>query len=347
MPILTRHFVLRDQPLSSKSKENLSDYSLMLISFDLTNRDKVIRFRNFCKETKSDRIPKIFVADTSNSPNATQMEGLQASQTISKPIDIPELLAAVGRLFPEFGEEMGSKPDSSVETSQKCFATLNAITKMVKSGNRISKKHVEENARDICKTMGDGTTVDWLAAVNNHHSYTFRHSLHVAGLTYAFAEYLGFNDRDRNKMVTGALLHDVGKAKIPLALLDKEGPLNLKEQMLYVQHPTFGVQILKNDGCWDPLTLNLVLEHHEYLDGSGFPKRLAGDRIIDPVRMLTIADVFSTLVDKRSYKDVLEPKKAMKKLFSMAGKLDMDMVKAFEPVGLKVIGDLNAAVSPG
>lgn len=345
--MLTQHFTLKDQPLSLKSKEDFSDYSVMLISFDLTNRDKVVRFRNFCKETNSDRVPKIFVAGQSAGAASSATQALKADQTISKPIVIGELSAAIGRLYPDLAREMEARPASSRATSQKCFATLSTITKMVQSGNRISRKHVEGNARDICKTIGHGTTIDWLAAVNDHHSYTFRHSLHVAGLTYAFAEHLGFSDRDKNTMVTGALLHDVGKAKIPLALLDKEEPLNLKEQMLFVQHPTFGAQILKNDGCWDQLALNLVLEHHEYLDGSGFPKRLAGDRIIDPVRMLTIADVFSALVDKRSYKEAVEPKKAMKKLFSMAGKLDMDMVKAFEPVGLKVIGDLNAAVAAG
>lgn len=345
--MLTQHFILKDQPLSSKSNEDFSGYSVMLISFDLTNRDKVVRFRNFCKETKSDQIPKIFVAGKSSGSKPSPAQALNASQTIANPVEIKELLAAIGRIFPDFTHEMKSLPGSSQETSKKCFATLNTITKMVQSGNRISRKHVEGNARDICSTIGHGTTIDWLATVNNHDSYTFRHSLHVAGLTYAFAEHLGFNERDKNTMVTGALLHDVGKARIPLALLDKETPLNLKEQMLFVQHPTFGAQILKNDGCWDQLALNLVLEHHEYLDGSGFPKRLAGDRIIDPVRMLTIADIFSELVDKRSYKDAIEPKKAMKKLFSMAGKLDMDFVKAFEPVGLKVISDLNAAVSAG
>lgn len=347
MPVLAQHFTLKDQPLSSKTHENLSDYSVMLISFDFTNRDKVVRFRNFCKETKSDRIPKIFVAGEAGVSASSATQAFKAGQTISKPIDIRELLATIGRIFPDMAGEIEAKPASSQETSKKCFATLSTITKMVQSGNRLSRKHVEGNARDICKTIGHGTTIDWLAAVNDHHSYTFRHSLHVAGLTYAFAEHLGFNERDKNTMVTGALLHDVGKAKIPLALLDKEAPLTLKEQMLFVQHPTFGGQILKNDGCWDQLTLNLVLEHHEYLDGSGFPKRLAGDGIIDPVRMLTIADVFSEQVDKRSYKDALEPKKAMKKLFSMAGKLDMDMVKAFEPVGLKVIEDLKTAVPAG
>ena len=129
-------------------------------------------------------------------------------------------------------------------------------------------------------------------------------------------------------------MHDVGKVKIPISVLDKPGKLSPEERAEINKHPNYGAEILRMDGQFNDEIVDLTLHHHELLDGSGYPDGLIGSQISDPVRIMTIVDIFSALIDKRSYKEAMPADAAYRLLLEMDGKLEMALVKAFEPVAL-------------
>jgi len=129
-------------------------------------------------------------------------------------------------------------------------------------------------------------------------------------------------------------MHDIGKARIPKGLLDKAGKLKPEEIQQIRMHPEFGAQILVNDGEFDYEVIDVALHHHERLDGTGYPEQLRSDEISDLVRMISVVDTFSALIDARSYKEPRSREQAFQLMLGLEGQLDTDFVKAFEPVAL-------------
>jgi HD-GYP domain-containing protein (c-di-GMP phosphodiesterase class II) len=131
-----------------------------------------------------------------------------------------------------------------------------------------------------------------------------------------------------------ATLHDVGKASIPLAILDKPGRLGADEERIMREHPVLGFDALKSVAGVDPEVLGAVRHHHEYLDGSGYPDALSAADIPDIVRRLTISDIFAALIEQRPYRPPMSRQKAYAVLGKMNGKLEQALVRAFKPVAL-------------
>ncbi|WP_238183315.1 HD-GYP domain-containing protein, partial [Methylobacterium trifolii] len=128
-----------------------------------------------------------------------------------------------------------------------------------------------------------------------------------------------------------ALVHDVGKARIPLAILNKPGPLDAAEMAVMRTHAAVGHDILFASGMRDPVALPATRHHHEMLDGSGYPDRLSGDRIDDPIRLLTICDIYAALTERRPYRPAMPQAEALRVLrgMSAAAKLEPALVEAF------------------
>lgn len=190
---------------------------------------------------------------------------------------------------------------------------------------------VESGATLVNQAIRETKIRDWLAVVANFDDNTHRHCLSVAGLAADFARTLGLNESDSRYLVKGALLHDIGKAKISRAILNKPAPLTPDERREMDRHPVIGHAMLVN-GNYDPLTLAVVRSHHEYLDGSGYPDGLRGQEIPDLVRLITISDIFAALIEARPYKAPKPPREAYAILKAMGARLDADLVRAFAAV---------------
>jgi diguanylate cyclase (GGDEF)-like protein/putative nucleotidyltransferase with HDIG domain len=145
-------------------------------------------------------------------------------------------------------------------------------------------------------------TVTSLAfAIDAKDHYTQGHSQKVAAYAALIAESLGMNDAEVEEIRLGAVLHDIGKVGIPENILNKNGPLNPEEWETMKSHVSFGAKIL------DPLTplahiREMVLHHHEFFDGSGYPNALSGEGIPLGARIIAIADAYDTITSDRTYK---------------------------------------------
>jgi hypothetical protein len=140
---------------------------------------------------------------------------------------------------------------------------------------------------------------------------TGKHIVRVNRYAGALAANMGFNTAFIDDVAGSAQMHDVGKIKIPAAILLKKGPLSPREMQLIRQHPAFGVEIL-GDSPRLMVAREIALSHHENWDGTGYPKRLKGTRIPISGRIVKVADVYDALRSKRSYKAPMTHQEALR-----------------------------------
>lgn len=164
--------------------------------------------------------------------------------------------------------------------------------------------------------------------------YLNGHSLHVQALTMLLYKYLPKHLKSELNPVSleyAALLHDVGKLGVPEAILNKPTKLDPEEWEVMFTHPSVGVKILKPLHTFDGIS-NWILYHHERIDGKGYYK-LSGDQIPLASRMIAIADTYSAITMKRSYKDAKSYDEAMKIMDEVAGvQLDKELFEIFKSI---------------
>ncbi len=186
----------------------------------------------------------------------------------------------------------------------------------------------------IAGSIAENGLSDWLATVRRHHEGTYQHCLLVTGVAVDFGLSLGIGSADLERLYSAAMFHDIGKARIPLAVLDKPGRLDEAERTLVQTHPVAGFEVLQGNRAISPEILDAVRHHHEFLDGSGYPDALCAESISDIVRVLTISDIFAALIEHRTYKPTMSREKAYEILQGMHGKLEKPLVDAFRDVAL-------------
>lgn len=158
--------------------------------------------------------------------------------------------------------------------------------------------------------------------------YTTQHQQKVAEIAIRIAEEMNLSEIRINKLRIAAMLHDIGKMKVPAEILTKPGSLSKKEFELIKDHSQVGYEIMKEAGFDEDIS-QIVYQHHEKLDGSGYPLGLVGDEIVLEARILSVADVVEAMSSHRPYRSALGLNEAIKEIRSYAGvKYDNEVVQA-------------------
>ncbi len=159
--------------------------------------------------------------------------------------------------------------------------------------------------------------------------YTFKHSVDVATMAMIIGKNYGLEQEELRQLCTAGLLHDLGKSKIPLEVLNKPGKLTDDEFALMKQHSLFGFKILKDrDDFPEGIKLG-VLQHHEKMNGRGYPQGVTEDKIHKYAKIIAVADVYDALVTKRPYKEGLPKRVAVEMIMAMTGELDITAMRSF------------------
>jgi len=173
-------------------------------------------------------------------------------------------------------------------------------------------------------------------------SYLIEHSLNVSILMSVFAKHLGMDKRLIQEVALGAFLHDIGKVLIPADILNKRTALTKQNENIMRSHVALGLKTLENAPSVSHIAMKMVQEHHERLDGSGYPKQLKGDEISKYGRMVAIIDSYDAMTSERPYKKSVHPINAFKILIAESPNCyDEELVEKFiQCLGVYPVGTL-------
>jgi HD-GYP domain-containing protein (c-di-GMP phosphodiesterase class II) len=180
--------------------------------------------------------------------------------------------------------------------------------------------------------LSDPDTIVSVSLLNHHSDYEYKHSVQVASMCIVLAtlcyELTRFELID---LGIGGLLHDLGKIYVPKEILSKPGKLTEEESALVKKHPEDAYVYLKRATKFDENVLTMIRDHHEALDGSGYPRGIKGTQIGRNSRIVSIADIFCALISERSYRPAythLDAMSIMKEGFN--SKLDLKILNRLD-----------------
>ena len=150
--------------------------------------------------------------------------------------------------------------------------------------------------------LGDQDSFKYLFEVSNHDFYTATHMVNVCTMMVSLGHQMGFDPQTLRHIGTGALLHDIGKLFVPSELLNTPRKLDARQLSLLKRHVDLGRDYLEKVAPLDPISMAIVAEHHERLDGSGYPIQLEGDDITIYGRMAAVVDVYEAMTSVRPYR---------------------------------------------
>lgn len=182
-----------------------------------------------------------------------------------------------------------------------------------------------------------------MSAIRTYDDYTFSHSVNVCALSVMVGILLDYKLDALIELATGALLHDIGKIKLPKTILNKESILTAEEFKIIERHPMLGFDLLRHNTSYSLLSMRIALDHHEKIDGTGYPRGLKGKNIHEYARIVAITDVYDALTADRIYKPACRPHEAYETMMNEgADHFDVDLLELFfsniaiYPVGIGI-----------
>lgn len=255
-------------------------------------------------------------------------------------------------ILDSFTDDIHIKPPITQETRKEAIKTIEKTFEIVKNGDSLSKVFVSERldkkfsmvVRDILDQIkGHKNIISLLTDISTHDQYIVTHSLNVTIYSLALGVELKLPQKRLEELGMGAMLHDVGKLLVPLEILTKPSNLSNEEYDVVRKHSKDGFNILRNIPNIPLVAAHCAYQHHERLDGNGYPRGLVGDDIHYYSRIVAIADVYDAITSNRVYRRAMLPNEGLEVLYAGAETLfEKGMIEAFRksiavyPVGLSV-----------
>ncbi|MTI48999.1 MAG: HD-GYP domain-containing protein [Firmicutes bacterium] len=161
-------------------------------------------------------------------------------------------------------------------------------------------------------------------------NYTYQHCVNVAVLSIIVGIEMQYNKEKLTHLATGAILHDLGKTYVPKEVLLKPGKLTSEEFEVIKNHSEKGYEYLKDNMYVSSISRVIALQHHERVDGTGYPRGISGDEINECAKIVAVADVYDALVSDRPYRQALSPNEAIEYIMGASGThFDYKVAQAF------------------
>ena len=227
-----------------------------------------------------------------------------------------------------------------------CAQSKRAVSSMFQEA-RMGKAVDTSSARKLVEEISDsisrnpGALIS-LARLKTADDYTYMHSVAVCALMIALAKQLELDAETTRSLGIAGLLHDLGKALVPMDVLNKPGKLTDEEFAIIKTHPEQGYQLLLSSNDADDIALDVVLHHHEKTDGSGYPKRFRDSEISLFAKMGAVCDVYDAITSNRPYKAGWDPAESLRKMAEWSkGHFDPKVFQAFvKSLGIYPVGSL-------
>ncbi|MCX7711850.1 MAG: HD-GYP domain-containing protein [Clostridia bacterium] len=205
------------------------------------------------------------------------------------------------------------------------------IMKKAEDGKNITPEEVKTAISPILREVKRERNVSrLLLELQSQDEYTFQHTINIGVISLSLAKWMGCTDNDELvRIAMAGTLHDIGKSRIPRPILRKPGKLTPGEFEIMKKHVFFGKKILEKDGTYGSDLECAILQHHERIDGTGYPYGLKGDQIHSYAKIVAVADVYHALTSKRVYKDKVNPFRVLEHLKKNIDSLDTEIVLTF------------------
>lgn len=273
-------------------------------------------------------------------------KGLDVGVDMDEPAAAPDSLqpvAVAGR--PAHIVRRAPAKEEIARAARICEQSRQAVISMfheARMGKTVDTRASQQLVEDISAsiTRHPGALIS-LARLKTTDDYTYMHSVAVCALMVALARQLRLSEQETRAAGIAGLLHDLGKAAMPLEILNKPGKLTDAEFAVIKRHPAEGHAMLLGATETHPVALDVVLHHHEKINGQGYPAGLSGDAISLFARMGAVCDVYDAITSNRPYKAGWDPSESLRRMAEWQGHFDPALFQAFvKSLGIYPTGSL-------
>jgi putative nucleotidyltransferase with HDIG domain len=293
--------------------------------FDIRHRSQVAKIAQYCdhvfvlregspRKKKHEQISPIGPKKAKKENTGTLVANLGRSRHKKKPL---------ARSRPAYDNVRSIREEHPVARAahRKGKSAVKKLLHSAQIGQMLDTAAAEEVVTDcVGSIISNADAMIWMSKIKHEHEYTAEHSLNVCILAIAFGRYLNFEEDELQKLGLCGLLHDVGKMKVPAEILDKPGDLNEEEKRIMESHTVAGHKLLTETAGVPPLAIDVVLNHHERPDGSGYPRGLAEGEISEYAKIISVVDAYDAMTSDRCYSRAKSPVDAQKILYENRSK---------------------------
>jgi putative nucleotidyltransferase with HDIG domain len=275
-------------------------------------------------------VPIIFTAEKKNAEMIAEATSYDHVFLVERPFKRSTFISAVSS---GVNASIEAKWDDVEEVQKSALkntlSSFNSIAELIQEGAPIPYEDVSNSCAPLIEAVQNDNYKSILSGVSSHDNYTYVHSLRVATFLTLFGNVLGIKGDELMTLTTGGLLHDVGKMHIPHEVLNKPGKLTEDEYVIMKSHVNCSVDFLEETSELPKGVMIVAGQHHEKIDGTGYPYGIKEGKLNELARMASIIDIFSAITDRRVYKEPVPPEQALKIMSNMKGQLDRQFLAVF------------------
>lgn len=218
------------------------------------------------------------------------------------------------RVYEHSEQEAETQEDAYAKQLEKSYQKdtegIKQIVNQLASGEKVEAEEIIAVTDEVYSNISGNTSLNilfFLSQIKDQSDYTYQHSINVAFYSMLLAKWLNLNDEQIKNASSAGMLHDIGKSRIPVKILDKPSKLTDEEFKIMRLHPTLGYRILE-DGKYDNQEVkDAVLMHHEHMNENGYPEGIPSKKVGILARIVSVADVYDALTSDRCYKKRMHP----------------------------------------
>lgn len=287
-------------------------------------------------------LPVLLVCDTIDKSYLADARQAGVDDVLVRPFTEDLLHAKVSSLVSHAIEMSWEKLDKGPrEVLKQTASAFKDATLGQDNGEPLNYGSFRESCEPLIKAVNDQDIKGILNGVKGHDDYTYVHSLRASTFLSFFGHAIGIRGDDLHTLAIGGLMHDIGKIDTPLTILNKPARLNDGEWSVMRNHVDKTVEMLDAaDGVPQGVKI-IAAQHHERLDGTGYPNNLKGKDLNELARMAAIVDVFGALTDRRPYKRAMAREQAFETMGDMSSHLDQNLVRIYR----ELLNDTCAAAA--
>ena len=237
---------------------------------------------------------------------------------------------------------LSDEMEAAAEVVNRSKQAVMSMFSEARLGRAVSREDSAQVVEELTQSVWrNPSALISLARLKTRDDYTYMHSVAVSAMMISLAQQMGLSEAVQRDAGMAGLLHDVGKMLMPLEVLNKPGALTDDEFTIMKSHPVRGHEALEASGAFSAGVMDVVLHHHEKMDGTGYPHKLKGDQISVIARMGAVCDVYDAVTSTRPYKNAWDPAASLSRMAQWQGHFDPRIFQAFvASLGIYPVGTL-------